>query len=426
LRHCIIKGLFMIRQGARAISAASVAGVVAAMVACGAAVRAGEVRYEAVDLGPCGVLAVPLAVNDSLVVVGSCLNESGISTAFRWSGGVMTSLTSMVDGFTLTDAWDVNESGMILVEGLEWAHLGVTRVLLLDENDQAMLLPVDEELNRPLPGQSSYGRLNDAGAAAYSTATCASREYGPAGGPVLFDGAVTIPLVQPDAECSYELGGIPLALNNAGDVLMLFSDTPGEGQSFGVRLASGAIVEPSSAGIEFAWSMNDLGDAAIVTTESFQGAIWNAHTDEVTIIPTPRGIGFRPYAIDNLGRVGGAAEILDMGVHLAALWDGVEFVELECAIPPGFALPLEEVTAMSQNGAIAGIGYTSQGQFRGFLLIPLADAYPSPDLNCDGAVEGADLGQLLSEWNRSGASDLDESGFVDGADLGALLAAWTG
>jgi hypothetical protein len=47
------------------------------------------------------------------------------------------------------------------------------------------------------------------------------------------------------------------------------------------------------------------------------------------------------------------------------------------------------------------------------------------DLNDDDAVDGADLGLLLSMWGESGAGDLDCSGVVDGADLGLLLGAWT-
>jgi len=46
------------------------------------------------------------------------------------------------------------------------------------------------------------------------------------------------------------------------------------------------------------------------------------------------------------------------------------------------------------------------------------------DLNCDGAVNGADLGILLAAWGGGGVEDLNGDGVVDGADLGALLAAW--
>jgi hypothetical protein len=53
---------------------------------------------------------------------------------------------------------------------------------------------------------------------------------------------------------------------------------------------------------------------------------------------------------------------------------------------------------------------------------------PSPDLNRDGVVNGADLGLLLSAWGVMGndvVGDLNGDGVVDGADLGALLTAWS-
>ncbi|MCH2161417.1 MAG: hypothetical protein MK085_06040 [Phycisphaerales bacterium] len=51
--------------------------------------------------------------------------------------------------------------------------------------------------------------------------------------------------------------------------------------------------------------------------------------------------------------------------------------------------------------------------------------YVAADLNCDGFVNGADLGLLLSGWGTSGPGDLNNDGTVDGADMGLLLAAWT-
>lgn len=50
------------------------------------------------------------------------------------------------------------------------------------------------------------------------------------------------------------------------------------------------------------------------------------------------------------------------------------------------------------------------------------------DLDGDGAVNGADLGQLLSAWGACPGcpEDLDGDGVVDGSDLGTLLTNWTG
>jgi len=46
------------------------------------------------------------------------------------------------------------------------------------------------------------------------------------------------------------------------------------------------------------------------------------------------------------------------------------------------------------------------------------------DLDGNGIVDGADLGELLAQWGTPGTADFDNSGAVDGGDLGALLANW--
>ena len=46
------------------------------------------------------------------------------------------------------------------------------------------------------------------------------------------------------------------------------------------------------------------------------------------------------------------------------------------------------------------------------------------DLNCNGIVDGADLGAMLANWGNPGSTDLDGNGNTDGGDLGILLAMW--
>ncbi len=48
------------------------------------------------------------------------------------------------------------------------------------------------------------------------------------------------------------------------------------------------------------------------------------------------------------------------------------------------------------------------------------------DFNCDGAVDGDDLGTLLGEWGACPGcqADLNRDGIVDGDDLGTLLGLW--
>lgn len=60
------------------------------------------------------------------------------------------------------------------------------------------------------------------------------------------------------------------------------------------------------------------------------------------------------------------------------------------------------------------------------LLTFLPTCVPA-DLNCDGTVNGADIGLLLSQWGTANPeADLNGDGVVSGADMGLLLAAWGG
>lgn len=47
------------------------------------------------------------------------------------------------------------------------------------------------------------------------------------------------------------------------------------------------------------------------------------------------------------------------------------------------------------------------------------------DVNCDGIVNGADLGLMIAAWGTDDpAADITGDGLVNGADLGLLIAAW--
>lgn len=63
----------------------------------------------------------------------------------------------------------------------------------------------------------------------------------------------------------------------------------------------------------------------------------------------------------------------------------------------------------------------------GIRAVALSDPLDG-DLNGDTYVNGADLGDLLSNWGKCGgqcAADLSNDGHVNGADVGALLSNWT-
>lgn len=69
----------------------------------------------------------------------------------------------------------------------------------------------------------------------------------------------------------------------------------------------------------------------------------------------------------------------------------------------------------------------------GYPMTFMIRAVPAPsfvgDLDCDGTINGADLGVLLSQWGPcprsiACAGDLDGDGAVGASDIGVLLAAW--
>jgi hypothetical protein len=69
--------------------------------------------------------------------------------------------------------------------------------------------------------------------------------------------------------------------------------------------------------------------------------------------------------------------------------------------------------------------YGPQGSAFVFNVAPSPE--PVMDLNCDGIVDGADLGMLLKEWGACPAacpSDFNADGSTDGQDLGQLLLNW--
>ena len=79
---------------------------------------------------------------------------------------------------------------------------------------------------------------------------------------------------------------------------------------------------------------------------------------------------------------------------------------------------------VAKENALVAIGAARAAR----LVVQATDgpACTPADLNCDGAVDGLDLGQLLGAWGQCGRCDADLNGDsrVDGIDLGALLGSW--
>jgi hypothetical protein len=93
-------------------------------------------------------------------------------------------------------------------------------------------------------------------------------------------------------------------------------------------------------------------------------------------------------------------------------------------VPEGLRLSLP-LDVSADGKTIVGAGRDVLNQQVIFVLDLHAAAPPcTADISGDGAVDGADLGVLLSNWGQSGQGDLDGNGVIDGADLGSLLVAW--
>ena len=73
--------------------------------------------------------------------------------------------------------------------------------------------------------------------------------------------------------------------------------------------------------------------------------------------------------------------------------------------------------------AVGGFDESVAGPFRVTIEEPAANRQPA-DINRDGAVNAADLAELLGNWWGTGAADINRDGIVDGSDLALLLGAW--
>jgi hypothetical protein len=80
------------------------------------------------------------------------------------------------------------------------------------------------------------------------------------------------------------------------------------------------------------------------------------------------------------------------------------------------------------SGTTGIVGAYGENNQRGAAYIYHIDP-PMGDLNCDGLVNGLDLGILLSQWSIAGAgggsADFNADDLVNGLDLGILLANWS-
>jgi hypothetical protein len=67
--------------------------------------------------------------------------------------------------------------------------------------------------------------------------------------------------------------------------------------------------------------------------------------------------------------------------------------------------------------------FKTGGTIFGAAKVP-ADPCRMADFDCNGVVDGADLGRLLQNWGGPGITDIDRNGVTNGADLGITISLW--
>jgi hypothetical protein len=128
------------------------------------------------------------------------------------------------------------------------------------------------------------------------------------------------------------------------------------------------------------------------------------------------GTGFTSsmVAVDGAGRIfHNDSHGAGGGVGAVRVFDGA--LQLEWSL---------QVTGISQGGPVIASDGSLIVSSTGALRRYWTQACDAADLDCNGIVNGADLGVLLSAWGTPGTGDLNDNGIVEGADLGILLSRW--
>lgn len=128
----------------------------------------------------------------------------------------------------------------------------------------------------------------------------------------------------------------------------------------------------------------------------------------------------------------GSSSTIPVSFLFPGLYDGIPFT-LSSVLAGDETLELD---VSFEQVADFGLGESNPLVIWEGSIIAQGNTCIAADLNCDGVVDGADLGALLGSWTSptvpacGGAvfpcpADLDLNGVVDGADLGSLLGEWT-
>ena len=267
---------------------------------------------------------------------------------------------------------------------------------------------------------------------------------------VAFDTATGIP-ASLGAE-RYEVLAVRLVLENAVDGAWAFDPTPDPWQSylpvddpqwipdedggeaievFGVGFRNGVDAsswqentpfgfgDPLDPSIRSAFPIDFVGGSAIDVSnnvrEQFDPVPWAVGQAEGVVAgdPVPYGtaVAFeldasRPAVEQYL------AEALDQGRLILGVTSLAKVVQQGSTFPAFHC----------KESPLVEAGFAKAARLE--VLVQVVSSNRPADLDGDGAVGGADLAVILSQWGGAGSGDLDGDGTVGGADLAILLSDW--
>lgn len=179
-------------------------------------------------------------------------------------------------------------------------------------------------------------------------------------------------------------------------------------------------------------AINSAGDIAGRTSFpdfSSRAMLYLAAEDQLINL----GVLGRSYSeargVNALRQVVGVSSTDGGEVH-AFLWQDGQMLDLNDLVKASNEpfLYVTQAVAIDDTGRIAAevvVGDVPDGPWRIARLDPCAPA----DLDCNGVIDGADLGLQLAQWGPCGSApcdgDLNRDGVVNGADLGMLLSSWS-
>ena len=360
---------------------------------------------------------------------GDC-NQPTITRPFIWTPE--TGLVTIPTPPGASSVWpaDINDHGVI-VGTMSLAGVGF-RGFVYEDGEWTTLEP-------PFPEGDSEGfTINNAGT------VCGKRSLIPAQTPsnafkwTARDGFTDMP----DVGQSTQARGI-----NEGGVIVGFAGgiaLPGQRGFLWIDDTVTFLTQPEESLWYSAVSINAAG--AILGGATYQQpkstatfgrpVVWEG--DAMTILPLLDGFASCGGSdIDDNGVVVGRCQNPGMSNQArGVIWFDNSPLLLGTLIDSEPAVVIQLGRRINDNGQILASGKDKDGFTVGLLLTP--EFGQLGDLNCDGVVNGLDLGILLANWSIPPsalgcrglpsslcAADLNGDGLVNGLDLGILLASWT-